>query len=397
MTTLEFTREGSKIALTPNGKAKSTKDGVTQEGSWTAVSSTEKNELNIKVGGQKSVIPVSYSFDHKAGNRNALKVEVPKDGESPAASAVFAGSIELDDEKDVTYRLPEGGAFLIYGKLSFDGAYTSLQIELVDGSKTSIRCSKPEIRQGVPGAPEKSTFLTVTAFSRIGQTGKELPARIGVFGNLVPKEQKIVFMGALKGDRTFDITIAGSGKLVNGALQISSDKGGQLSFAAAVRYQFDEGSGSWGVMLGYSDKKFKLTADLDFEKKKTGKDGETKLIGRATVEHDGGTGALSIELELEGQLEIGQNRALQFRLKGGIVNGKTSIDFSGKVTVDDKTISAEIKYAGEMLEIELAYSSEKIKSVISFLSDGKDVGIRFYVEYTFGANGDQKASEPKAA
>lgn len=391
MTTFTFNYEGSKYALSSDGKAKVTSGAATVDGTWTAISATEANELVIQTGEKKVAVPVRYSFDNRSKNRNALKIEV-KDGDA-SASAIFPGTIELDDEKDVTYRLPEGGSFVLYGKLSFDGAYITLQIDLKEG-KTSIRCSKPIVGQGVPGDPSKSTFLTVSAYTQVGDGGEKYPSRIGVFGNILPKEDKIVFVGTVTGNQSFDITIMGKSKAVDGALQISSDAG-KLSFEGAVRYQFDEGKGTWGIMLGYSDKVFKLSADIDFTDDKTEEDGSTKLVGKATVEHDGE--AFKIDVELAATFEIGQNRALQFRLNGGVVNGQLSIDFSGKVSVDDRTITASINLGEKKLAIDLGYNDDKIASTISFLKDGEDVGIRFYVEYTIGGNGKQTASAPKKA
>jgi hypothetical protein len=396
MTTLEFTRNGSALSLTPDGKATSTKDGSTQEGIWTAVSSAESNEITVEIKGVKTSIPVCYSFDRKAGNWNALKVEIPKDGESPATSAIFAGTIELDDAKDVTYRLPEGGAFVVCGTLFFEGTYTYLRIRLPDGSIISIGCSKPVIEDSKSGEPERSTKLSVTAFSRVGKDGKVYWAKIRVFGNLMPKKDKIAFMGSITGDRTFDITIAGTGKLANGALQITSDKG-VLTFAGAVRYQFDEAEGSWGIMLGCSDKKFSLTADLDFASKKTGKEGEAKWVGKATLAHDGGTEGLEIGFELGGNITFSENRALEFKMDGQYVNGKATIALSGKVMVDHKTITAAINYADKTLSIELGYDTDMIDSYIILLKNGREVSARFYVEITIGGDGKQKVSAPKAA
>lgn len=396
MIALAFNRNNIAYSLKPNGKVQAVNNGASTEGTWTAESSTEKSSITLNVGGQKTTIPVGYEFNNSDGNRNALKVVVPKDGNDPEASAIFPGSIELDDEKDITYKLPEGGAFVLYSKLSFDGSYNYLRVELEDGSKTFVRCSKPTIIPGAPGNLSKSTVLTMTALSRVGNDGNEIDAKIGVFGNLAPKDGNIIFMGSVAGDKTFDITLAGDYKMVNGALQISS-KNGKVQLEATVRYKFDEGQGSWGVTLGHSDKIFKLSADLDFAGKKTGKQGETKLKGKAELAYDGVAGTLKIDFELEGDFEIGKDRALQFKLKGGIVNGTTTIAFSGKLSIDNKTVTAELNYAGKTISVQIAYETEKLKAAISFLKNGKDVGVRFYVSYTFGTNGEQKASQPKAA
>lgn len=394
MTTLKFKRGNSTYALDSNGRAKLTaEDGTTKDGSWSAISSKENNELIIDIEGSKKSFPVVYSFDRSGDNYNALKVVVQKDDDGPAASAIFEGTIELDDEKDVSYRLPDGGSFVVYGTLSFVGAYDTIQVTFKnDSGSTMIECSKPKIDPGGgdPGTPRRSTHLIATTYSQVGKDGSRYMAKIGVFGDIVPNDNGIVFLGSADG-KNFDITIAGTSKLLNGALQISSSEG-KLTFAGAVRYVFDENRGSWGVTFGGSDKKFALSADLDF--KDSAKDGRTKLSGKTKLSHDGGTGHWEVSFELEGQFLIGKDRALQFSLKTGFVNGKRSIYFSGKVEVKDGTITAYIDYEGRQLKVGLAYETDKATGVIEFLRSGKDVGLRFYVQYAIGG-GRQGASPPR--
>jgi hypothetical protein len=395
MTELTFTKGQTSYQLKSDGSLVATTGGASTTGKWSAVSAAGENKLTLTTGTIVVSIDVTYSFDTSLARKtkNVLKLTIPASGTNAEASGLFPGTIDIDDSKDITYTLPEGGVLILYGALGFSADYRKMVVTFPTGGTAEISGDPPTISQGKVSSTKEGDLLRFAAVTRYpGLPNSD--AKIGIFGSLEPtKEGSLVFLGSVSGQKSFDVTLAGTYKMGSFGLQVFSKDGSPgMLLAARGKFKHSGSTGEWSVALGYSAKEFKLDAKVALTKPATDKNGDATLnMGVKVLK---GSSGFSAELVLDGTFQLAHNRKLQFMLKAGTVNGVGFIEFAGTLTVKDGATMSFTFATGEGgTSIGLAYTGEKLKVAIAIAKGDSGVGLSFFVSYTFTIGGEGKEEQ----
>src|SRR5262249_49701511 len=260
--TLAFLSTGD-VALVAGGQQ-------TPKGKWSAAAKTgasPANQLNYDIAGvAQPALPVTYSFT----DVNQLSVS------ANSAQGVYAGAIAIDDNRDVVYTLIDGQGntlsqrFTVYGALNFDKATNDIVISLTGGGgaqiKRASRLQSLEALKNNIASFKGDDLLQFNAFTENQLSdGSTLlsPANIQFTGNWDFKGGQLVFVSKVQGDITrpdVELGFAGTVKgITAGFAYFADDTGTNLAFNISGQHQWNSGSESWDVSLGYAQKKFTAT------------------------------------------------------------------------------------------------------------------------------------------
>ncbi|HET7537599.1 MAG TPA: hypothetical protein VFJ90_14160, partial [Candidatus Didemnitutus sp.] len=175
-------------------------DNVVKETDWTSESGDRENEFTFRFDDEThSSLAVKYAFN----DNNQLTVQIVKQPGVDTASAVWTlpGKITADDAKDIEYLLLDGNGTLtnrkieVYATLSFSDDNLTLNVELADGTTTSVAGVKKNALKASSysqGGDIASDLLAFTAFTRNGTA--TMPASIKFYGRWDMHENGLVFV-----------------------------------------------------------------------------------------------------------------------------------------------------------------------------------------------------------
>jgi hypothetical protein len=241
-----FRPDGNVVTVDPNGSE-------TIRGQWTSASPRDANRIQYDFDGADApAFDVDYSFN----DNNQLVATIPGAANGGTDSTcVFLGSIDIDDNHDVKYKLfDEQGdwqraTIVVHGDLSF-GQLDQLTVTLPDGKTTAIlgddstgRTNVQATSNAEKGAAGSVVAFSATTYNTINGRERSDVAAILFTGDWGVNENGLVFKAGLT-PGAMKIQFGGTYKGITAGLAYYS-KGGdqQIAFTINGKHQFKSPSG----------------------------------------------------------------------------------------------------------------------------------------------------------
>ncbi len=322
---IKFTRNGVTLTLASNGKV--FEGDNTVRGNWRTQpkEGETKNRIYYDLQDMGTMgLDVDYQFNLK----NQLETRIRVDGTDITDSNpyTFLGKIEIDDDKDIVYRLisTEGinlsHSIYLFGNLSVESV-SRLNLDLEGGgtliiygrnkpNEIPIKVGENEIGDANEGL-DKLSFDAVTE-NVLNFGGIELPtyetAEIDINGEWTVQDTKLAFI-ARKGSGKTAIVFAGNYKAVSaGIAYMMEDDNQTIAFTIEGKHKFKAGEAKWDLAIGYTakadkSKRLKATASAEF---KQGAGRSLTIDGALTIEESSGA-KKTIDLSLDAKYEFNGN------------------------------------------------------------------------------------------
>ncbi len=402
MNGLKVTFPTCTLLFTETGGVADASDG-TALGRWTAESANDA-QRNCLIYDLRGALQPALRVHFRFNECNQLVVSVlPADGNVTAATdCTFTGGISIDDEHNVIYSITDGPGHetgqvvVLYGDLDFNGP-AKLVLRLAGGGQTGITSDA----QSPIGASQnldvdkagkdELTFHANTAntYGRTAQTIEHRPASIKLAGRWQLWPQGLAFACSAEGDLSnpsLVLSLKGRCKAVAAGLEFRLTDGDVSAlFVVEGQHQFNAGSATWSLAIGYSqlaDPKLRVQAAVKGKISYTNTAGNSFTIAGALSYHgDGGsTGELALGIDAE------------YTFKGGQLLVKASASWAGSKVQYDLQLSGVIKVAGGTLTFEVKYDSSNATSLtVVYAGSDADFLKNFNVSLTRDANGKVKA------
>ena len=242
------------------------------KGRWTGVSAGSTNEISYTVdGANQPPLKAVYKFTR----RNQLQVAVVVGG-TETASFTYPGRIEVDRRHNLTYFVIDadgsdtGGAFVLYGELTFAEATVNLTVALADGSQTSITGasgiqSLESAKNHTAGfeADDLLTFhaKTVNVFPGVAEPVTK-PAILDFVGSWDVQDGTLVFVSEVMSGpsgRSVSLGFAGKFKAVTAGFVYFADANGNkavLNLRGRHVYKGGKGEFTWETVIGFTESSF---------------------------------------------------------------------------------------------------------------------------------------------
>jgi|GEM_PF-6530334 len=394
---LEFSDSGHSYVVKPDGSFERTTDAVTVTGRWSTSVEDAKKIISLAFDdGTSDTFEVAYAFESgmKADNkfvRNILQITVKDSAGADIGSAMFRGTINIDDRSDIEFALPDGALVHIKCKLKLDGDYRKLVVDLLPGE--TVILGQPAVVQNrddaEPMARDVFKFSAFTALVDL-ETGDDWQEKaiIKLKGHLEFKDNSLTFVAWSDGAETASMTLAGKYKSVAGALQITKEEGDtEVLLSVGGELNFNGVKGEFGLSLGFSDTGFQsLNGDVSFENE----DGETYLKGGLKVT-DTGDG-IDIEVSVKGTFKMGHDHLLKFEMAASSVGGERELSLTGTlVQSGDRTTTFDLSYNGTTTSFEIEFTAEDMSIFFNVVRGvGREPQIGIGITYSFGTDGNSQ-------
>jgi hypothetical protein len=258
MTNLTLNSAGTNRIFRPDGKVMTLDPNGSEElrGEWTSAPQRDANRIHYVFDGTDAPeFDVNYSFN----DNNQLVATIPAAANGGAASTcVFPGSIDIDDNHDVKYKLFDeegnwkGAAIVVHGDLSL-AQLDKLTLTLPDGKTTQILGDDSTGRKNLQ-AKSSSTAGTAGAlivfsaqtFNTIDGQERADAATILFTGDWGVNEKGLVFKAGLT-PGAMKIQFGGTYKGVTAGLAYYAKDGDEkIAFTINGKHQFKSPSGGAG-------------------------------------------------------------------------------------------------------------------------------------------------------
>ena len=365
-------------------------DAVVKETDWTSESGDSENEFTFRFDDEThSSLAVKYAFNA----RNQLTVQIVKQPGVAAASEVWTlpGKITANDDTDIEYfLLDENGVVStrkieIYAKLEFSNDNLTLNVELPDGTTTSVAgATKNALKASSysAGGDIASDLLAFTAFTRNGAS--VTPAAIAFHGRWDMHENGLVFVTKYEntpgGKPSAYIALAGKIKGTNVGLVVGD---GAAALQVNGRYNWNQNTLGWDLNVGYS-KAAGIEARLAGDAKIVTAAGNVlTMSGNATLKKGKQGVALDLDLKINYETKSGH---LVFTLTGG-TQGSYQVQLSGDFKIRGGnvtfTITASTKDGEVTGKIEFGfYTQDKsLKGALEAVLTPNGISLKLELEF----------------
>ena len=265
-----FRPDGKVVTVDPNGSEK-------LRGEWTSAPQRDANRIHyVFDGADAPEFDVNYSFN----DNNQLVATIPAAATGGAASTcVFVGSIAIDDNHDVQYKLFDdegnwqGATIVVHGDLSF-AQLDKLTLTLPGGTTTQILGddsaghknlqAKSSSTAGTAGA---MIVFSATTYNTIDGEERADAATILFTGDWGVNENGLVFKAGLT-PGAMKIQFGGTYKGVTAGLAYYAKDGDQqIAFTINGKHQFKSPSGgagsvNWLFTVANSNTSLEAVAEL---------------------------------------------------------------------------------------------------------------------------------------
>jgi hypothetical protein len=215
-------------------------------------------------------VPITYAFND---NNQLTLLIADADGGLSATPTAYMGSIDIDDNDDVIYRLldinnqPSKSNFItVYGKLALSPGAKQIQIALVGGGVTQIKAA-PLLDRVLTGPNVNDQpgddFVSFRAFTRNRLDNGQMiisNANITFTGKWDIQDSKLVFLSQIKGGGEgvkAALAFRGNFGPVSAGFQFSNGTGDpKLGFLVKGQHRWNQGEAAWNLSLGYSQQQF---------------------------------------------------------------------------------------------------------------------------------------------
>lgn len=398
---LEFSDSGHSYVVKPDGSFERTTDAVTVTGRWSTSVEDAKKKVSLAFDdGTTDTFEVAYAFENgmKADNkyvRNILQIMVKDSAGADIGSAMFRGTINIDDHSDIEFALPDGALVHVKCKLKLDGDYRKLVVDLLPGETVIVGEPAVVMNQddAEPKARDVFKFSAFTALVDL-ETGDDWQkmAEIKLKGHLEFKDNSLTFVAWSDGAETASVTLAGKYKTVAGALEITKEDGEtEVLLSVGGDLNFNGVTGEFGLSLGFSDTGFQsLNGDVRFEKNE---DGETFLKGGLMVT-DTGDG-IDVEVSVEGKFKMGHDSLLKFEMAASFIGGEHELSLTGTLVQSGEwTTTFDLSYGGTTTSFEIEFTTDDMNiffSVVNSFGSQPQIGIG--ISYSFDAHGNSQLEQ----
>ncbi|MEO9779252.1 MAG: hypothetical protein ABJH07_07485 [Sedimentitalea sp.] len=393
---LEFSDSGHSYVVKPDGSFERTTDAATATGRWSTSVGDAKKILLALDDGTTDTFEVAYTFETgmKADNkfvRNILQITVKDGAGADIGSAMFRGTINIDDYSDIEFALPDGALVHIKCKLKLDGDYRKLFVDLLPGE--TVILGQPTVVQNRDDAePEARDVFKFSAFTALVdlETGDDWQekAKIKLKGHLEFIDNSLTFVAWSDGAKTASLTLAGKYKTVAGALEITKvDDDTEVLLSVGADLNFNGVSGEFGLSLGFSDTGFQsLNGDVSFENEY----GETFLKGRLKVT-DTGDG-IDIAVSVKGTFKMGQDKLLKFEMAASSIGDKRQLSLTGTLVQSGEwTTTFDLSYNGTTTSFEIEFTTADMGVFFSVVRGvGREPQVGIGITYSFGTDGNSQ-------
>jgi hypothetical protein len=264
-----FRPDGNVVTLDPNG-------AETPRGTWTSAPERDANKIHYLFDEEEAPeFDVSYSFN----DNNQLVATIPAANGGAASTCVFLGSIDIDDNQDVKYRLFDddgnstNATIVVHGDLSF-AQLDRLTLTLPDGSTTQILGDDASGHKNLQAKSSSTTgtggaaiAFSATTFNTIDGEERADAATVLFTGDWGVNEKGLVFKAGLT-PGAMNIQFGGTYKGVTAGLAYYAKDGDQqIAFTIQGKHQFKSPSGgagsvNWLFTVANSNTSLQAVAEL---------------------------------------------------------------------------------------------------------------------------------------
>jgi hypothetical protein len=271
---IKYDFNGTQLTFGPAGDVAQVVNGELKTvGAWRSESAERDNQVRFTLNGQEQAgIRCQYRFNAS----NQLVVRFFQPNNTLTDEFTFIGRIEVSEPTSLTYALISGEGLdmqrnvIVYGKLHFDSD-NALMIDLAGSGGGSARIrgdgglNAIEAAQNLQGGIQAGDLLkfhaTTVNVLDVNNKKKSCIANISIPGNWdIDADNTLVFKAtSVPGGAAFGF--AGKFKGVAGGFAyMPGAAGASIAFVVKGQHQWNSGSSSWDINLGFS--KNKLIGEL---------------------------------------------------------------------------------------------------------------------------------------